>query len=372
MKRIAVAVSIAAACLVQQASGISEESLDRMDEIVQRTVSEGTFTGAALVAIDGKIEFEKGYGYADKNEKTPITPTTRFRVGSVTKQFTAAAILLLGERGKLSVDDLLGKHLPDVPAAWDKITLFHLLTHTSGIPNHTDFPEFASTLATPMTPEQLIAGFRDKPLDFRPGKKWAYSNSGYVLLGSVIERVSGQTYASFLAGNIFKPFGMDDSGYEAEVTLDSRHAKGYSPGPDEPADADIIHMSIPFSAGGLFSTTRDLLRWQQGLYGGELLSEASIKKLTTPYKGDYAFGIFIRQRYWTFFNRWIKRVPTPLYEHGGEIPGFSSELAYYPKQRLTVAVLGNLNGGTPFSIAWELGRVAYYEIEHQNAAAANH
>jgi CubicO group peptidase (beta-lactamase class C family) len=163
--------------------------------------------------------FSKGYGSADLEWNVPNSPNTKFRLGSVTKQFTAASILLLEERGTLSVTDPVKKYLPDAPAAWDKITIFNLLTHTSGIPNYTSFPDYAKLEPFPTTARELVARFRDKPLDFEPGEKWSYSNSGYVLLGYLIEKITGASYETFLGENIFTPFRMTDSGYDSTSAI---------------------------------------------------------------------------------------------------------------------------------------------------------
>src|SRR5262249_41472895 len=163
--------------------------------------------GSVLVARGSDVLFSKGFGSANLEWQIPDTPTTKFRLGSVTKQFTAASILLLEERGKLKVDDPVKKYLPNAPAAWDKMTIYHVLPHTAGIPNFTSFPEYPSTEALATTPEKLVERFRDKPLEFAPGEKWNYSNSGYVLLGYLIEKVSGQSYEKFVQDNIFTPLG---------------------------------------------------------------------------------------------------------------------------------------------------------------------
>jgi CubicO group peptidase (beta-lactamase class C family) len=161
----------------------------------------------------------------------PNSPSTKFRLGSITKQFTAACILLLEERGKLKVEDPVKKYMPDAPAAWDKMTIFNLLTHTSGIPSFTGFRDYHSTEAIATTPELLVARFRDKPLEFQPGEKWNYSNSGYVLLGYLIEKISQQSYRQFVQENIFNPLGMKDSGYDSNSEIILHRASGYTPGP---------------------------------------------------------------------------------------------------------------------------------------------
>lgn len=346
--RIAIALCLTAICVAQDKP--QNDPLARMEQVVQSLVSDKQFMGTVLVAQDGKMLLDKGYGFANLEWEVPNSPTTKFRLGSITKQFTAAAIMLLEERGKLKVDDPVKKHMPDAPAAWDKITIFNVLTHTSGIPSFTSFPDYTSREAQAMTPQQLVDWFRDKPLDFEPGAKWSYSNSGYVLLGYLIEKISGQTYSDFVQQNIFTPLGMKDTGYDSNSTVIAHRAAGYESGKSGLKNAGFIHMSIPFSAGALYSTTEDLLRWEQGLFGGKVLKPESLTKMTTPFKQDYAFGLAVSTR------NGRKAIA-----HGGGIEGFNTQLAYYPDDKLVVAVLANLNGPAAGQIAGKLAQVAHGE-----------
>jgi CubicO group peptidase (beta-lactamase class C family) len=339
-RRIALALSFAGACLAQDVS--------RMDQVVQSYVAGHQFMGSVLVARGGGVLLSKGYGSANLEWDIPNAPSTKFRLGSVTKQFTAASVLLLEERGKLTVEDPVKKYMPDAPAAWDNITIFNLLTHTSGIPNFTNFPDYHSLEPFPATAEKLVARFRDKPLDFQPGEKWTYSNSGYVLLGYLIERITGQGYAKFVQDNIFTPLGMKDSGYDSNSALIPRRASGYARDKSGVINAGYIDMTIPLSAGALYSTTEDLLRWEQGLFGGKVLSAASLEKMTKPFKSDYAFGLQVHT------VNGLKVI-----DHGGGIEGFNTALSYYPEDKTTVVVLGNLNGSAPQEIASKLGAVAH-------------
>lgn len=318
-----------------------------MEQVVQSFAKDKQFMGAVLVARGNDVLLDKGYGFANLEWNIPDSPKTKFRLGSITKQFTAASILLLEERGKLKVDDPVKKYMPDAPAAWDKITIFNLLTHTSGIPSFTSFPDYRKLEPFSATPEELVTRFRDKPLDFPPGEKWSYSNSGYVLLGYLMEKISGESYAQFVEDNIFKPLGMMDSGYDSNSTVIENRASGYAPGQNGIVNAGYIDMTIPLSAGGLYSTTEDLLRWEQGLFGGKLLSPASVKKMTTPFKNDYAFGLGVHS-----VNGHEEIA------HGGGIEGFNTALAYYPDEKLTVVVLGNVNGSAPQEIATDLHTIA--------------
>ncbi|HEV2380415.1 MAG TPA: serine hydrolase [Terriglobia bacterium] len=330
------------------AAAQARADIARMEQVIQSFVASKKFMGAVVVARGNEKLLDKGYGYADLEWNAPDSPQTKFRLGSITKQFTAASILLLEERGKLNVHDAVKKYLPDAPPAWDKIAIFNLLTHTSGIPNFTSFPDYRSHEPFPVTPEQLVARFRDKPLDFQPGTKWSYSNSGYALLGYLIEKISDESYAQFVQQNIFKPLGMDESGYDSNSAIIPDRASGYVPGPDGFTNAGYINMTVPFSAGGLYSTTGDLLRWEQGLFGGKLLSPASLKEMTTPFKHDYAFGLVVH-----------KVNGHELIDHGGGIEGFNTMLAYYPDDKLTVVVLANLNGSAPEEIAQDLATLAF-------------
>jgi CubicO group peptidase (beta-lactamase class C family) len=345
-----IAVVVFVMGLLARASSAQDTGAARMDQIVQSYVTANQFMGTILVARDNQILLDKGYGYANLEWQVPDSPEAKFRLGSMTKQFTAACILLLEERGKLSTDDLVKKYMPDAPAAWDKITIYNLLTHTSGIPNFTSFPDYRSSEATPTTPAQLVARFRDKPLDFQPGEKWSYSNSGYEVLGYLIERISGENYQKFLQENIFTPLGMNDSGYDSNSAVIPHRASGYAPGPLGPENAGYIDMTIPFSAGSLYSTTHDLLKWDQALYGGKVLSAAELKKMTTPYKNDYACGLGV-----------VTANGHTAYAHGGGIEGFNTQMAYYPDEKLAVIVLSNINGGAPGQIASQLAAVVHGE-----------
>jgi CubicO group peptidase (beta-lactamase class C family) len=272
------------------------------------------------------------------------------QIGSVTKQFTAACILLLEDRGKLKTDDLVSKYVPNAPAAWAKITIYDLLTHTSGIPSFTNFPEYEQFQTQPTTPEKLLAFFRDKPLEFEPGSKWKYSNSGYEVLGYVIEKVTGQTYQQFLDENIFKLLDMRDSGYDSNSLVIPHDAYGYTPGPHGITVAAYVDMTVPYAAGGLYSTTRDLLKWERGLFGGRVLKPASLQKMITPFKNEYGCGVSVAT------VNGHKRI-----EHGGGIQGFNSELAYWPDEQMTVVALANLNGSAASDIAADLAATLHGE-----------
>lgn len=305
----------------------------RLDQIIRSYVDEKNFTGSVLVAQDDKILLNKGYGEANREWGAPNGPDTRFRIASVTKQFTAAAILVLADRGKLKLEDKISGYMPDAPPAWKDITIFHLLTHTSGISDLTRFENFGDIQPLPTTVAAIIASFRDKPLAFTPGERHEYSSSGYILLGYLIEQISKQTYDRFLQDAIFTPLGMKDSGYDSNATVMARRASGYTVTKAGVEHAEYVHMSLPYAAGALYSTTQDLLRWQRALYGGRLLSPQSLQRMTTAYKNDYALGLEV-----------ISKAGVQEISHNGHIQGFRSHLAHYPASRVNVIILGNLDG----------------------------
>lgn len=321
---------------------------EREDSYIHSEVATHFFRGAVLVGIDGKIVFEKAYGLGDEEWGADNTVHTKFRIASLSKQFTAACILLLQERGRLKVNDPISRYLDGLPAAWQAITVHQLLTHTSGISNYTGSPEFAKISRTGATPQQMIALVTDKPLDFSPGTNWSYSNTGYILLGMIVEKTSGQSYADFLKTNIFEPLGMRDSGYDSAKDIFKERASGYQLVDGHIANADLFDMSVPFSAGGIYSTVEDMYRWNEALAdAGKLLSADSLKQMFTEYpeathEGQhYGYGVVISR---LKFGRL-------LYYHGGGVEGFSSSIQRYPNDRVCIVVLSNFDSYKP----WELG-----------------
>lgn len=341
---------VAAAFVLATSQGGVAQDTARMEQVIQSYVTAGTFMGAVLVARDGAIVHNKAYGLANVEWDVPNTPTTKFRLGSITKQFTAASILLLEERGKLKIDAPVKTYLPDSPVSWEKITVFNLLTHTSGIPNFTALPEYGAAKLKATGVDATIATFRDRPLDFAPGERMSYSNSGYLVLGSIIEKVAGQSYEKFVVENLFTPLGMKDSGYDSNTALIKRRASGYSRVPAGLLNATYIHMSVPHAAGALYSTTEDLLKWEQGLFGAKVVSRASLDRMTTPFQNNYAFGL-------TSTTANGRRVVA----HGGGIDGFNTQMAYYPESRTVVIVLSNVAGPVPDMLGRQLAALMHGE-----------
>ena len=324
----------------------------RIDQVVKYFAGDSRFMGSVLVAKDGAVVFSRAYGFANLEWQIPNTVDTRFRIGSTSKQFTAAAVLLLEEGGKLHTDDLIKKHLPDVPAAWDAITIHQLLSHTSGIPDIVPMPEFQAIRTLPSRPERLLARFQDKPLLFAPGERFNYSNTGYIVLAALIERASGQPYERFLQEKILDPLDLKQTGSDTFTAVIPRRASGYRPLPGgiQLRNADYIDMTVPIGGGSLYSTTEDLARWTQALFGGKLLSARSLKKMTRPVKSNYAYGV-----------RVVTVGERLMYEHPGAIDGFNCAVMYFPESKTAVIVLANVNGDVHLTIANRLARMAHGE-----------
>jgi CubicO group peptidase (beta-lactamase class C family) len=336
-----------AASAAAQAAAPNQELSAKVDGYINELVKANRFSGAVLVARDGKVLVSKGYGMANLEDETPNTAQTKFRLGSITKQFTATAIMMLEERGKLSVQDSICKYVTDCPQAWQPVTIRHLLSHTGGIPNFTSFPEYMKIMMQPTTVDALIARFKDKPLTFQPGERWSYSNSGYILLGHVIEKVSGKSYEAFLQENIFDPLKMTNTGYDSPARVIKHRAAGYMQRDNALVNAPYIDMTIPHAAGALYSTVEDLYLWDQALYTDKLLSKKSFDAMFTPVKNDYGYGWGINKQYG------LMRVA-----HGGGINGFATFISRYPEARAVVIVLSNFAHADPSSIANELSKMA--------------
>jgi CubicO group peptidase (beta-lactamase class C family) len=331
-------VGIAVAGLLGCGPGLAQSTdsvavKERLDAIAKAYTSGNVFMGTALVVRGDDTLLDKGYGMADLEWSIPDAPDVKFRLGSLTKQFTATLVLLLQQDGKLNIQDPVSKYLPDAPKAWEKITLANLLGHTSGIPNFTSDKDFRTWSMSPHTSAEEIAFFREKPLEFEPGSQFAYSNSNYEVLGAVIEKVSGQRYGDLLKQRIFQPLGMQSTGLDSDGLILAKRAQGYHPGKDGLVYARSESMTVPWAAGSIYSTTGDLLRWEQGLFGGKILSADSLKLMTTPGKGDYGLGVMIQQQ-----------DGVTIVEHGGGIEGFNTSLMYVPERKIVVVVLSNVNG----------------------------
>lgn len=293
-----------------------------------------------LVAKDGKTVFRKAYGLADLDRKRELDPAAQMRIGSITKQFTAVAIMMLAEEGRLALDDDITRHLPAFPARGKKITIEHLLTHTGGVPNFTGKPGFVPNMAKEVTVQGMIDSFKDDPLLSEPGTRFAYTNSGYFLLGAIIEKVSGMPYARFLEQRIFVPLGMLDTAHDGQAKGNALRAVGYTSGGPGFEPAPPIAMTQIYAAGALVSTVDDLARWDSAISSGRLLKARSWQRAFTPYKlaggssTGYGYG-------WGTG----KVRGSPTIEHGGGINGFTSFAMRLPEEKVFVVVLSNSDNG---------------------------
>jgi CubicO group peptidase (beta-lactamase class C family) len=262
-------------------------------------------------------------------------------------------MLILQAQDRLKVQDPICRYIPECPPAWQDITIHHLLTHTSGIPDLTEFPDFDRFKATPSAPLQTIARFRDMPLDFQPGEQGRYSNSGYVVLGYIIERASGQSYETFLQQNIFEPVHMENTGYDRE---DGSLAVGYTGFHARWEKPDDFDMTLPFAAGGLYSTVEDLYRWDQALYTEQLMSQESLHMMFTPHAMlsnlgiSYGYGWFVRE----VNNRLVL-------SHSGGIEGFATEMRRYPDDKVTIIILSNRDTTDVIAVGNQIARVVLRE-----------
>lgn len=312
--------------------------------LVETALREHPSPGASVaVELDGETVFAGGSGFADLENEVPATADTVYRIGSVTKQFTAAATLLLVEDGTLDLASGLDEHFSDYDTAGFRIPVERLLNHTSGIKGYTEMEEFWDQARLDLGHEAMLDLFGSVPFEFEPGDRYQYNNSGYYLLGVLIERLSGDSYTDFLQRRLFEPLGLESTHYLDNDPIIPRRAEGYELAPDGGfRNDDPLSMRLPYAAGSLGSSVRDLLRWQRALVGGEAVSAPSYERMTAPgvlVTGDefpYGYGLALAE------GHGFAKVA-----HGGGINGFRAQLAWYPAPRLGIAVLMNSGSGRP-------------------------
>lgn len=292
---------------------------------------------AVLIAKGDQVLYRSARGMSDMELGVPMAPDHVFRIGSITKQFTAVAILQLMEQGRLKLEDDITVHIPEYPTHGKRITVEMLLDHSSGIRSYTGMEEFHSaTQRKDVRPEEIMAFFMNEPLDFEPGTRWSYSNSGYVLLGIIIERITGRSYGEHIEAEIFAKLGMARSSYGRDDVLIPGRAKGYGPANDGFRNASFLSLTWPYAAGSLFSTVDDLHAWNTALFSGRLLKPETLKRAHTekliPGFGPTRYGLG-----WQLAN--VQGVPS--IEHGGGINGFVTHALYLPSEALYVVVLSN-------------------------------
>ena len=323
------------------------------DKILSEQFKPGESGCAVLVAKNGQIIYQKAFGMANLELNVPMRPEMVFRIGSITKQFTAIAVLQLMEQGKLSLQDDITKFIPDYPTQAYSITIEHLLTHTSGIKSYTGMTDYMKNVRNDMKPEELIDIFKNQPMEFAPGTKWNYNNSGYFLLGYIIEKVTGKTYADYIQENFFTPLGMTSSCYGSDTRIIMNRASGYKPGNDGPVNSDYCSMTQPYSAGAIMSSVGDLFKWHQAVHSYRLVKKETLDKAFTEYKlkdgkgTHYGYGYFLSQLQ-----------GSPTIEHGGGIFGYLTSSIYLPEEDVFVALFSNNNGKAPEFTALKMAAIA--------------
>ncbi len=347
---------------------VADETLaKRIDAVMAEIYKPGEPGAAIIVRKDGRTVLRKGYGMADLELGVPVEPDMVFRLGSITKQFTSVSTLLLAQEGKLGLQDEITAFLPDYPTQGRRITVEHLLTHTSGIQSYTDMAEWLPLWRKDFPLKELIDLFKDKPMQFEPGESWAYNNSGYILLGAIIEKVSGQSYEAFLEDRIFKPLGLKQTYYDRTERIIPRRVRGYERGKGGFVNAAYLSMTQPYAAGSLASTVDDLAAWSDAVFSGKLVRKEWLDKAFTSYRlrngesSGYGHGWFIGD---FAGHRSI--------EHGGGINGFTSYEMTLPEDRVFVAILTNsaIEGRDPEPRAVKIAWLALGLAEPERKAVA--
>ena len=320
-----------------------------IDALLTAYYDTGVFNGAALVSENGTVIFKKGFGFADFEWKIPNTPDTKFRLGSITKQFTAVLVMQLVEEQKLSLDAKLASVLPYYRKdTGGKVTIHHLLTHTSGIPSYTSLPNFERDISrNPYGVREFIEKYCSGDLEFEPGTKFLYDNSGYFILGAIVEQVAGKPYEQVLRERIFDPLGMKGSGYDLSRPILEKRAHGYEQGPAGVRNADYLDMLLPYAAGSLYSTVEDLYIWDQALYGEKVLPEKAKESMFTPTLQDYGYGWWIQKR-----PIGPNKAERLTIGHGGVINGFTTVITRIPEDH-HLLVLFNNTGATNLGAMYE-------------------
>jgi CubicO group peptidase (beta-lactamase class C family) len=316
------------------------EKVTKIDELMSQASKYRLFNGSVLVAENGKVIYKKGFGQANMEWNIPNTTETKFRLGSITKQFTATIILQLVEQGKIKLDGKLSDYLPDYRKdVGEKVTIHQLLNHTSGIPSYTGLPGFFNDVSrNPYSVADFVKKYASNDLEFEPGSKFSYNNSGYFLLGAIIEKVTGKPYEQVLKERIFDPLGMKNTGYDHYATILDKRAAGYVKTPNGYMNAPYLDMSLPYAAGSLYSTVEDLYLWDQALYSDRLLTAQSKELMYKPNLSNYAYG-------WIIANAKAGSETVPTIGHGGGINGFNTLIMRYPAQKNLIVLLDNTSQG---------------------------
>ena len=347
---------------VFQNSALAQDHAAKIQEVLALAHKYRQFNGSALVAENGKVVYKGAYGLANMEWNIPNTPDTKFRLGSITKQFTATLTMQLVEQGKIKLDAKISDYLPDYRKdIGQKVTIHQLLTHTSGIPSYTGQPGFFENVSrNPYKVDDFVKKYASGDLEFEPGSKYAYNNSGYFLLGAIIEHVTGKSYEQVLKENVFDPIGMKNTGYDHHGTIIPKRATGYSKTPDGYTNSLYLDMSIPYAAGSMYSTVEDLYLWDQALYQDKVLSAQSKALMYKPFLDNYAYGWVVRN---ASFKQNDKDVQMIL--HGGGINGFTTLLVRFPQEQHLIVLLDNTGTGYLDRLSQSIAKILYNQPYEQ-------
>ena len=358
--------------LISTNISFGQSKIEKLDELLNLYTEYGQFNGSVLVVEKSEILYKKGFGLANMEWNIPNQPNTKHRLGSITKQFTSMLIMQLVQQGKLNLNDPISTYIPNYPkVSGSIITIHHLLTHSSGTPNYTSFPGFFKDVSRdPYTPEEFIKNFADSTLQFNPGERYSYSNSGYFLLGVIIEKVTGESYEQVLKKYITDPLKMYNTGYDHHGTILANRATGYEKRGSNYINAPYLDMSIPYAAGSLYSTVEDLYLWDQSLYTNQLLSKENMDLLFTKHiqtgRGHYGYG-------WGMGMRPIGNTSESIevISHGGGINGFNTLITRIPSDKNMIVLFNNTGGAALNQINTAILGILYdesYEMPKKSLA----
>jgi len=328
-----------------------------IDAVVEEALAAGPIAGVSVAVQRGpELVLARGYGYADLENGVRATAETVFRIGSVTKQFTAAAVLQLAEQGHLRLEDPITRFFPDYPTAGHTVTVHHLLNMTSGIANYTAIADrWPGLMRVDVTHDELIGSFAGSPFDFEPGARYRYSNSGYYMAGVIVEQLSGMTFREYLDRRVFAAAGLTATYYCDDEPLIPRRARGYTVRDARLVNASFISMNTPGGAGALCSTALDMVKWARALAGGHVTSAASYELMRTPQPATFPNGAAHRYGYGLMVGELAGRTQVA---HGGGINGFNAQLSHFPDDDLIIAVLTNTAGAGAIA-----GRIAQLVLD---------
>lgn len=346
-------ISIIIICLITFQFAFTQDLESQVDAYISTVYKTNEPGATVLIAKDGKPIYRKAFGNANLELDVPMSPNNVFEIGSITKQFTAVSILMLTEQGKLKFEDEITKYIPDYPTLGKTITIHHLLNHTSGIKSYTGMESFRVLARNDMTPTELIDVFKNEPMDFDPGEKFLYNNSGYILLGHIIEVISGQSYEDFVETQIFEKLQMENSYYGKMKQIIPNRASGYQNRDDNYINADYLSLTLPYAAGSIMSNVDDLLTWQNALRDNTLISKESMEKAI--HGSELNDGTHIPYGYGLGEG---SVNGSTSYQHGGGIFGYTTMGIYLPKEDVFVSVLTNCDCNSPTGVATKIAAMA--------------